>query len=76
MAQPHGEYRSAREWAESGEDFITVRLHANLLDYTVDAKTDAVVSGSISDPIEFEEYWTFTRPVGPTAWKLTAVQQA
>lgn len=62
-------------WTENGDDFITVRLHANLLDYTVDAKTGAVVSGSNSDPIEFEEYWTFTRPVGPNAWKLAAVQQ-
>lgn len=63
-------------WTENGEDFITVRLRANLLDYTVDAKTGAVISGSNSDPIEFEEYWTFTRPVGPNTWKLTAVQQA
>ena len=63
-------------WTENGEDFITVRLHANLLDYTVDAKTGAVVSGSNSDPIEFQEYWTFNRPVGPNSWKLTAVQQA
>ena len=63
-------------WTENGEDFITVRLHANLLDYTVDAGTGAVVSGSNSDPIQFEEYWTFNRPVGPNSWKLTAVQQA
>jgi predicted lipid-binding transport protein (Tim44 family) len=63
-------------WTENGADFITVRLHANLLDYTTDVKTGAVVSGSDSDPVEFEEYWTFTRPVGPNAWKLAAVQQA
>ena len=63
-------------WTENGEDFITVRLHANLLDYTVDTKSGAVVSGSNSDPIEFQEYWTFNRPVGPNAWKLAAVQQA
>jgi predicted lipid-binding transport protein (Tim44 family) len=63
-------------WTENGEDYITVRLLANLLDYNVDAKTGAVVSGSNSDPIQFEEYWTFSRPVGPNAWKLTAVQQA
>ncbi len=62
-------------WTESGEDFITVRLFANLLDYTVDDK-GAVVSGSDSNSVEFEEFWTFTRPVGPNAWKLTAVQQA
>ena len=63
-------------WTENGADFITVRLHANLLDYTVDTKTGDVVSGSNSDPIKFEEYWTFTRPVGPNTWKLSAVQQA
>jgi predicted lipid-binding transport protein (Tim44 family) len=63
-------------WTENGEDFITVRLRANLLDYTIDAGTGAVVSGSNSDPIQFEEYWTFNRPVGPNSWKLTAVQQA
>ena len=63
-------------WTENGEDFITVRLHANLLDYTVDAKSGALVSGSNSEAIEFTEYWTFSRPVGPNAWKLAAVQQA
>jgi predicted lipid-binding transport protein (Tim44 family) len=62
-------------WTENGEDFITVRLFANLLDYTVDSR-GAVVNGSDSDSVEFEEYWTFTRPVGPNAWKLTAVQRA
>jgi predicted lipid-binding transport protein (Tim44 family) len=63
-------------WTENGQDFITVRLHANLLDYTVDQRSGNVVTGNSSEPIEFEEYWTFTRPVGPNQWKLTAVQQA
>jgi predicted lipid-binding transport protein (Tim44 family) len=63
-------------WTESGEDYITVRLRANLLDFTVDEKSGAVVQGSNSEPVEFEEFWTFSRPVGPNAWKLTAVQQA
>jgi predicted lipid-binding transport protein (Tim44 family) len=62
-------------WTENGEDFITVRLFANLLDYTVDDK-GAVINGSDSNAVEFEEFWTFNRPVGPNAWKLTAVQQA
>jgi predicted lipid-binding transport protein (Tim44 family) len=35
-----------------------------------------VITGSNSEPVEFEEYWTFTRPVGPNLWKLGAVQQA
>jgi predicted lipid-binding transport protein (Tim44 family) len=63
-------------WTENGEDFITVRLRANLLDYSVDARTGALVSGSSSEPVEFLEYWTFSRPVGPNSWKLSAVQQA
>jgi predicted lipid-binding transport protein (Tim44 family) len=63
-------------WTESGQDYITVRLRANLLDYTVDANSGAVISGSNSEPVEFEEYWTFSRPVGPNVWKLSAVQQA
>ncbi len=63
-------------WTETGQDYITVRLLANLLDYTVDAKSGAVINGNNSEPVEFSEYWTFTRPVGPNPWKLTAVQQA
>jgi len=63
-------------WTENGQDYITVRLQANLLDYTVDERTGSVVSGSNSEPVEFEEYWTFSRPVGPNQWKLSAVQQA
>ena len=70
------ESQTTEVWTENGEDSITVRLLANLLDYNVDAKTGAVVSGSNSDPVQFEEYWTFNRPVGPNSWKLTAVQQA
>ena len=36
----------------------------------------AVVAGSRTSPERFEEFWTFTRPVGPSAWKLTAIQTA
>jgi len=63
-------------WTENGEDYITVRFLANLIDYTVDEKSGTVVTGSDSEAVRFEEYWTFIRPVGPNSWKLTAVQQA
>jgi predicted lipid-binding transport protein (Tim44 family) len=63
-------------WQESGSDFITARVYANLLDYTVDESSGQVVSGSKTDPVKFEEYWTFTRPVGNNAWKLSAINQA
>ena len=62
-------------WQESGRDYITVKLYANLLDYTVDESTGQVVSGSKTEPVKFEEYWTFTRPVGNNSWQLSAINQ-
>ncbi|MFZ5447454.1 MAG: Tim44 domain-containing protein [Thermodesulfobacteriota bacterium] len=63
-------------WQESGSDFVTVRVYANLLDYTVEETSGQVVSGSKTEPVKFEEYWTFTRPVGNNAWQLSAINQA
>jgi predicted lipid-binding transport protein (Tim44 family) len=63
-------------WQESGQDFITARIYANLLDYTTDDSTGAVISGSTSEPVKFEEYWTFTRPVGNNPWKLSSINQS
>ena len=62
-------------WQESGVDFITVRMYANLLDYNVDETSGQVVEGSKTEPVKFEEYWTFTRPVGNNPWQLSAIQQ-
>jgi len=63
-------------WQEDGKDFITVRYTANLLDYTTDETTGAVVSGNKTEPVKFEEFWTFTRPVGNNPWQLSAINQA
>lgn len=65
----------AEVWQESGHDFITASIYANLLDYTTDDSTGSVVSGSKTDPVKFEEYWTFTRPVGNNQWQLSAISQ-
>jgi predicted lipid-binding transport protein (Tim44 family) len=62
-------------WQESGKDFITAMIYANLLDYTTDDTTGAVLEGSKTEPVKFEEYWTFTRPVGSNPWKLSAINQ-
>jgi predicted lipid-binding transport protein (Tim44 family) len=62
-------------WQEQGNDYITVRLLANLLDYTVDENTGEVVDGSDSIPVKFEEFWTWVRPVGRDPWRLSAVNQ-
>jgi len=63
-------------WQEQGQDYITVRLLANLLDYTVDDTTGKVVAGSDSEPVKFEEFWTWVRPVGRSEWRLSAINQA
>ncbi|MDD5169966.1 MAG: Tim44 domain-containing protein [Syntrophales bacterium] len=61
-------------WQENGKDFITVKFLANLLDYTV-TDSGEIVSGSKTDPVKFEEYWTFVRPVGNNPWQLSGIDQ-
>jgi predicted lipid-binding transport protein (Tim44 family) len=61
-------------WQERGEDYVTVCFLASLLDYTTDEQ-GRLVDGSQTEPVKFEEYWTFTRPVGPNPWRLSAIQQ-
>jgi predicted lipid-binding transport protein (Tim44 family) len=63
-------------WQEQGQDYITVLFLANLLDYVVDETSGQVVSGSKTDPVKFEEYWTFTRSVGSNPWQMSAINQA
>jgi predicted lipid-binding transport protein (Tim44 family) len=63
-------------WQEQGLDYINARIYANLLDYTSDDATGAVVEGSKTEPVKFEEYWTFVRPVGNNPWQLSAINQA
>lgn len=63
-------------WQESGQDFITVCFRANLLDYTTDESGTRVLEGNRTEPVKFEEYWTFVRPVGPNPWRLSAIHQA
>lgn len=61
-------------WQESGRDWATVGVQASMLDYVVDDATGAVVEGSRTAPVDLEEYWTFTRPVGDNPWRLSAIQ--
>jgi predicted lipid-binding transport protein (Tim44 family) len=63
-------------WQEQGQDYITVLFYANLLDYVIDETSGQAVSGSKTDPVKFEEYWTFTRSVGSNPWQLSAINQA
>ena len=63
-------------WQEAGHDYVTVRFLASLLDFTTDDSGSQVLEGSRTEPVKFEEYWTFVRPVGPNAFRLSAIQQA
>jgi predicted lipid-binding transport protein (Tim44 family) len=67
-------------WQEQGMEYATVHFRANLLDYTIDEKTTEVVSGSRTEPVKFEEYWTFVRGLGYASgfrnWRLSAIEQA
>jgi predicted lipid-binding transport protein (Tim44 family) len=60
---------------DHGEECVTVRFYANLLDYTVHEKTGQVLAGSSNDPVKFVEYWTFTRNVGEKNWVLGGITQ-
>ncbi|MFA6498481.1 MAG: Tim44 domain-containing protein [Desulfurivibrionaceae bacterium] len=62
-------------WQEPGQDYLTTRILANLLDYTVSDANDHI-SGSTTEPVKFEEFWTFTRPAGNNPWKLSAINQS
>jgi predicted lipid-binding transport protein (Tim44 family) len=62
-------------WQETGQDYVKALFSANLLDYTVDDATGAVMAGSKTEPVKFEECWTFTRTVGSNPWRLSAISQ-
>lgn len=61
-------------WNEDGQDLTTVRFTANLLDYTADEQSGRVIEGSDSNPVKFEEDWTFAKS-STNGWKLVGIQQ-
>ncbi len=60
---------------DQGQEYVTVKFLASLLDYTADETTSQVVAGSASEPVKFLEYWTFTRRVGEKNWLLAGITQ-
>jgi predicted lipid-binding transport protein (Tim44 family) len=63
-------------WQEGNRSYSTIRFLANLLDYTIDEKTQQVVHGNKTQPVKFEEFWTFSKNVFDSQWKLSAIQQS
>jgi predicted lipid-binding transport protein (Tim44 family) len=62
-------------WQEQGQDYVTVRLQASLIDYITDEHDSRMLDGSQAEPVRLDEFWTFVRPVGPNRWKLSAIEQ-
>jgi predicted lipid-binding transport protein (Tim44 family) len=62
-------------WQEIDKDYVTVLFTASLLDYTVDEKTETLISGDKINPVKFREFWTFCREIGTRQWKLSAINQ-
>ncbi len=63
-------------WREAdNREFATVRVTANLLDYTIDETTNAVVEGSDKESVKFDEFWTFAKRSNESQWILTAIDQ-
>lgn len=60
---------------DQGEEYITVKFLANLLDYTIDEVSGQIISGSSMDPVKFCEYWTFNRKIGDKSWVLAGITQ-
>ncbi len=60
---------------ESGYEFIIIEFVANLLDYMVDEKSGEVISGDSTEPVKFNEEWTFARKVGEKNWLLEAIKE-
>ncbi|MCX8022709.1 MAG: Tim44 domain-containing protein [Syntrophorhabdaceae bacterium] len=58
-----------------GEEYITVKFLASLLDYKIDEKTNQIISGSAIEPVKFIEYWTFQRKIGDKNWVLGGITQ-
>ena len=61
-------------WQEKGQDFVTVEIQGTMVEYVADEASGRVVEGSKTQPAKVDEFWTFTRPVGPNQWKLSAIQ--
>jgi predicted lipid-binding transport protein (Tim44 family) len=62
-------------WYEDDKEYSTLRLTANLLDYTVDEANGQLIQGSDSVPVKFEENWTFAKANNRNTWQLVGIEQ-
>ena len=65
----------SESWSENGFDYLTAVITFQCIDYMVRIDGGAVVSGSLTAPVQHTEAWTFMRSVSGGRWLLSAVQQ-
>ncbi len=62
-------------WREADGEYATVAMRFSLKDAVLDRRTNAVLEGSLTEPAEALEVWTFRRVPGGN-WLLSAIQQS
>lgn len=60
-------------WSEGNDDYATVAMRFSALDAVLDRNSGKVLSGSLDEPRESTELWTFRRRKGDE-WMLAAIQ--
>lgn len=60
-------------WSEGNDDYATVAMRFSALDAILDRNSGRVLSGSLEEPQESTELWTFRRQNGGE-WVLAAIQ--
>lgn len=60
-------------WSEGQEDYATVAMRYSAIDAVVDRANGQLLSGSLTEPQESTELWTFKR-VNGGEWVLAAIQ--
>ena len=64
-------------WQEERNVCIAPNISALLVDYIRDGLTGEIDTGSDSETIYFDEFWTFIRPPGSNShWVLTTIERA
>lgn len=63
-----------KTWREEGDLLLGARIVAYMLDYTVNETSQAILKGSSTDPIRFEETWIFQKSTTGSQWMLAGIQ--
>ena len=64
---------SVEDYKDNSEDTFSVYIKGSMIDYTIDDKTNTLISGDNSKPEDFKEIWTFIRD--KNKWILDEIDQ-